>query len=99
MVAVCGVFFDPLAQRPARDAKDPFDPAHARSFLIGAENLFTVFRGIPLMRLQYPGGAAIFTEILLIAAPISTIFDNIEAAALAALVLNGCGDHVPDPIS
>ena len=87
-------FFDPAGQRVPGDAEDAADAAQTGPFLVGSENVFLAFRAIGLFRGQDPNGAAVFAEILLTAALISSIFHNVCAAACATLMLNRGHDHL-----
>mgnify|MGYP006871750667 CR=1 FL=1 len=88
------LFFDPVRQRVPGHAEDAADAAHTGTFLIGSEDVFPAFRAIILFRGQDPNGAAVFAEILLTAALISSIFHNVCAAAFATLMLNRGDDHL-----
>jgi hypothetical protein len=70
-------FFDPICQGVPRDAEDAADPSQTGPFLIRSEDFFLAFRAIILFRGQDPNGAAVFAEILLTTALISSVFDDI----------------------
>ena len=88
------VFFDPVCQRVPGHPEDAADAAPTRSFLAGAEHFFPAFRAIGLFRSQDPNGTAVFAEMLLTAALISSIVHNVCTAAFATLLLNRRDDHV-----
>ena len=87
-------FFDPVRQGVPGDAEDAADAAHTGTFLRGSEDLFPAFRAIILFRGQDPNGTAVFAEILLTAALISSVFYNVCTAAFATLMLNRRDDHL-----
>ena len=87
-------FFNPVRQRVPRHAEDAADAAHTGPFLVGPKDFFPAFRAIVLFRGQDPNGAAVFAQILLIAALISSIFHNVCAAACATLMLHRGDDHL-----
>ena len=57
-------------------------------------HFFPAFRAIVLFWGQDPNGAAVFAQILLTAALISSIFHNVCAAACATLMLHRGDDHL-----
>lgn len=86
-------FFDPGGQRFPRDAKNSADAAHTRAFLIRPQNFLAAVFAILAFRGQDPNRPTVFTEILLTAAPVMAVFDNVLTAAFSALLRYVCGNH------
>ena len=87
-------FFDPVRQCVPGHPEDAADAPHTGTFLICSEDFGLTFRAIRLFWGQDPNRAAVFAEILLIAALISSIFDDVCAAAFATLMLNRGHNHL-----
>ena len=87
-------FFYPCRQRFPRHAEGSGDAAHARPFLRGAKDFVPARLVIAAFGRQDACRPTVFAYILLTAATISAIFDDIVTATFAALTLNGCDHHL-----
>ena len=88
------LFFYPCRQRFPRHAEGSGNAAHARPFLRGAKDFVPARLVIAAFGRQDACRPTVFAYILLTAATISAIFDDIVTATFAALTLNGCDHHL-----
>jgi len=88
------LFFYPRCQGMTRDSRCAFYTPHTASFLVHTKDLFLSLRTVcSIFRLQNTAGAAVITQVLLIAVAIMSIQGNILAAALTAAVSSDFGYH------
>ena len=92
-LTAAAAFFQPTGQRLAPDAKDAFDPAQARSFVVGGDDPFFVARTVDDAGLQHPAAATRFAHILLFALGIMTIFDQGLALTFRTFMDLACRYH------
>ena len=94
MTVRSGLFFDPVRQCVPGHAEDAADASHPGTFLRRPKDVFPAFRAVRVLGSQDANRPAVFAQILLTAAAISSIVDNIETAACATLMLHRRDDHV-----
>ena len=61
--------------------------------MVGGQNLFFLCFGVSAFRFQYTVFPAVFAHVLLTAARIVSIFDDILTIAISTFVNNKFGDH------
>src|SRR5512133_3393546 len=88
-----GLFFQPVRQSLRAYAKDALNPAHARTFMVGSNNLFLLCSSIAVLWFKYAAFTTVFAPVLLTATAIMTIFDNILTATMATLIHYGFCYH------
>lgn len=82
---VVPAFFEPGAQRRARHAEGPGDPAHTRALLIGADDFCFSFLAVAVIGLVEAGPVAFLTVVALFAVRRSAVFLYVLAPAVIAL--------------